>query len=494
MGSPPDAVDAREGDGGLQPTKELTVTTTTSTPALADDLRRRGFTGQAIGAGHPEYDAARRVWNGSIDRYPLVVARCADDEDVAAAIGVARAHELPLAVRGGGHSVPGHSTCDGGVVIDLSPLRRVAVDPVARRALVGGGALLGDLDRATQEHGLVVPAGQVSHTGVAGLTLGGGIGYLSRAYGLTIDSLVSARVVTADGRTVRARDDEHPDLFWALRGGGGNFGVVTELEFELHSLGPLVHAGVFVFPFERAGEVLRASRAVMAHAPDELTIYEILLTVPPHEPFPVELQGTRAVFIVPVHVGADAQARAALEPFRELDPAVDLVGPMPYVALQSMIDDDTRHGLGHYSRAHWLSGYEDELIDTLVEHLPRSPSPMSHLITSRMGGAVERVPSDATAFAHRSAANLLWIIGLWPDPRDPDTAHREWVDELFERTRPFGTGAVYVNGLEDEGPDRVRAAYGSETFARLTEVKDRWDPDNVFRLNQNIPPSARSAT
>ena len=456
--------------------------------SLSRELRRLGFEGSTIERDDRGYEAARQVWNGTVDRYPALIARPRTPRDVAAAAQFARSHELPLAIRGGGHSIAGHSTCDDGVVVDLAALRRVSVDPVARRAWVGGGALLGDLDRATQAHGLAVPAGQVSHTGVGGLTLGGGIGYLTRAHGLTIDSLLSAEVVTAAGEVVRASADANPDLFWALRGGGGNFGVVTEFEFSLHEVGPLVYAGVFAFPFERAGEVLRASRDLMSDAPDELSIHEILITVPSHDPFPPELRGQPAVFLVPVHVGGEDRARADLAPLRGLGPAFDLVGPMPYRALQSMIDHDNRAGLGHYSRSHWLAGFEDQLIDTLVERFAQARSPLAHVITARMGGAVTRVPADATAFRHRAAANLLWIIGYWPDPDDDATPHRAWVDGVFDGAAPFGTGGVYVNGLDREGPERIRAAYGEDTFARLAALKQRWDPENMFRLNHNIPP------
>ena len=464
-----------------------------STQALTTDLTRRltrgGFTGALIEPGDDAYEGARQVWSGSIDRRPAGVARCRDSEDVAAAVGAAVDLGLPLAVRGGGHSVAGHGTCDDGLVVDLSPMRRVRVDPAGRRASVAGGALLGDLDAATQEHGLGVPAGQVSHTGVAGLTLGGGVGYTMRKFGLTIDSLLSAEVVTAAGETVLASEEQNPDLFWALRGGGGNFGVVTRFDFELHRFGPLVYAGVLVFPYERAAEVLRASRELMAGAPDELTIHEILITVPAHEPFPPELHGTRAVFLTVTHLGDDAQAAADVAPLRELGPAFDLLGPMPYVALQSMIDDDTRAGQGHYSKSHWLGGFDDELIDTLIDGFGRCPSPRAHLITARMGGAIERVPAEATAFANRSAANLLWIIDLWDAGAEPDEPHREWVNGVLEATRPHSTGAAYVNALEDEGPERIRAAYGEATFDRLRRIKADWDPANVFRLNQNIPPA-----
>jgi FAD/FMN-containing dehydrogenase len=470
--------------------QEAEMATDTFTRDIGQQFSVRGFTGELIDPGHPAYEDARHVWSGSIDRRPAAIARCRDTDDVAAAVTATVALGLPLAVRGGGHSMAGHSTCDGGIVVDLSPMRAVTVDPVARRARVAGGALLGDLDRATQEHGLAVPAGQVSHTGVAGLTLGGGVGYLMRAHGLTIDSLRSAEVVTAKGEFVRTSEDEHEDLFWALRGGGGNFGVVTQFDFALHEVGPIINAGVLVFPYERAGEVLRASRELMAEAPDELTIHEILITLPTHEPFPPHLQGTRAAMLVIAHVGSEEQARADVEPLRELGPVFDLLGPMPFTALQTMIDWDTRHGLGHYSKSHWLAGYEDGLIDTLVDRMAQAPSPLSHLITARMGGAIERIPAGATAFAHRSAANLLWVIGLWDDPAEPIDRHRAWVNDIIDSARPYSTGGVYVNAIEDdEGPERVVSAYGQETFARLREVKRRWDPENVFRLNANIPPA-----
>jgi FAD/FMN-containing dehydrogenase len=476
---------------GVQIDQEAHMSVDTLTSDITRQLTRRGFTGELIEpeSGAP-YEEARHVWSGSIERWPAAVARCHDAEDVAAAVTTTIDLALPLAVRGGGHSMAGHSTCDEGIVIDLSPMRRVAVDPVARRARVAGGALLGDLDQATQEHGLAVPAGQVSHTGVAGLTLGGGVGYLMRKHGLTIDSLRSATLVTAQGEQVRASDDENEDLFWALRGGGGNFGVVTEFDFELHEVGPIINAGVLVYPFERAAEIMQASRALMATAPDELTIHELLIKLPMHEPFPPELQGTAAVMLVVAHVGGEEEARADIEPLRALGPVFDLCGPMPFLALQTMIDHDTRHGLGHYSKSHWLAGFDDALIDALVDRFPHAPSSLSHVVTARMGGAIERVPADATAFAHRSAANLLWVIGLWEDPAEPVDAHRDWVNDIIDATRPHSTGGAYVNSIaEDAGEEPVRSAYGEATFARLREVKRRWDPGNAFQLNANIPPA-----
>jgi FAD/FMN-containing dehydrogenase len=374
----------------------------------------------------------------------------------------------------------------------MSPMRRVRVDPNRRLAWVAGGALLGDLDQATQRYGLAVPAGQVSHTGVAGLTLGGGVGYLMRKHGLTIDSLRAAQVVTAAGEIVGASEVENEDLFWALPGGGGNFGVATELQFELHDVGPFVYAGVLVYPYERASEALSVSREVMDRASEDLSIHEILIRVPRHEPFPAELQGRLAVLLAPVHVGSEDQATAEIAPLRALGPAFDLVGPMPYVALQSMIDNDNRAGLGHYSKSHWLAGYPDELIDTMIDALPQAPSPLAHLITARMGGAIERVPVGATAFSHRKATNFLWVINLWNDPEADDTDQRAWVNSVIEATRMYGTGSGYVKAVaDDDRPDRVRAAYDEGTFSRVRQIKRRWDPDNTFRLNANILPGLK---
>jgi FAD/FMN-containing dehydrogenase len=461
----------------------------TTPTALERSLRAGGFTGELIDAHHSEYDEARRVWSGTVDRRPLAIARCHDAEDVASAVKLAGEQNLPLAIRCGGHSAAGHSTCDGGLVIDLSPIHHVVVDPETRRARVGGGALLGQLDQAALQHGLAVPAGQVSHTGVGGLTLGGGVGYLMRQLGLTIDSLIAAELVTAAGETVRADEHTNEDLFWALRGGGGNFGVVTEFEFRLHEVGPLITAGVLVFPFERAKEILQASRELMAQASKDLSIHEILINIPSHDPFPPALHGQPAVFLVPAHLGSPEEAAAELAPLRALEPILDIVGPMPYVALQTMIDWDTRHGLGTYTKSHWLRGFDDELIDTLIDLFPQAPSPLAHIITSRMGGAIENVPAGATAFAHRDAANLMWVIDLWDDLNEDTEPHRTWVNGLLAATARHSTG-VYVNALEaDEVAARTQSAYDGPTFERLRQVKRRWDPDNLFRLNANIPPA-----
>jgi FAD/FMN-containing dehydrogenase len=443
-----------------------------------------------IAPGDAEYEQARRIWNGLIDRRPALIARPRDAREVAAAVLHARRRGLSLAVRSGGHSVPGHSTVDGGLVLDLSAhLNRVEVDPQSRRVRAGGGTLLGTLDRATQEHRLVIPSGHVSHTGVGGLTLGGGTGWLMRRYGLTIDSLRSVELVTAAGEIVRASEHEHPDLFWAVRGGGGNFGVVTEFEFEAHPLGPELVAGMLVYPLEEARERLAFLREFMEDAPDELTTFPVLVTAPPRPPFPAELQGRRILALGLAYAGSVEDGLRAIAPLRAAaPPALDLAGPMPYLALQTMLDASVPHGLHNYNRAEWLDDLSDGAIETLVEQYDAVPSPLSQVILARMGGAVARVPSDATAFPHRGARNLLWMVSCWRPDEDPEP-HLAWGRAIGEAMRPFASGGVYVNALGDEPADRVRAAYGAN-WPRLVELKRRYDPENVFRLNANIDPAA----
>ena len=441
--------------------------------------------GDVLRPGDPGFDEARRVWNGMIDRRPALIVRASDRDDVAAAIRLARAEGLTLAVRGGGHSVAGHSTCDGGLLLDLSRISAVRVDPSTRRVRVGGGALLRDLDRATQEHALVVPAGHVSHTGVGGLTLGGGTGWLMRRFGLTVDSLRAVEVVTADGEVVHADDGRDADLFWAVRGGGGNFGVVTEFEFEAHPLGPEVVGGMLLYPLDRAAEVIAFCRELMASAPDELTTFPVLITAPPQPPFPPALQGRPVLALGAVYAGPVDDGMRVVEELKATGPALDLLGPMPYVALQSMLDESVPHGLHHYNHSDYLADLPDGAIHALVELYARVPSPRAQLITARMGGAVEQVPASATAFAHRDARFLVWIVNMWAPGEDPEP-NIAWGREVAAALQPYATGAVYVNALGDE-PDRVRAAYGAN-WDRLVSVKRRYDPDNVFRLNANVSP------
>ncbi len=435
------------------------------------------------------YEAARAVWNGWIDHRPAAIARPRADAEVADALLRARDKGADIAVRGGGHSMQGHSMSDGGVTIDLSAMNQVEVDAQARRARVGGGALLGDVARATGPHGLAIPYGHVSHTGVAGLTLGGGIGWIMRRYGLAIDRLLAARLVTAGGEIVRASHEENADLFWGLRGGGGNFGIVTEFEFELCDHGPEVLAGLLLHPLERAGEALRYSRDFMDEAPDELTLYETFMTVPPGPPFPEELQGKPALGIGIVYAGEPGEGERVLRPLREFgSPALDGVQRMPMMGAQEMLDPSAPHGMRNYSKSHWLAELPDAAIERMVELHAGVPSPMSLIITARMGGAIERVEQQSTAFGHRDAYRLLWVVGSWWEGDDAEQI--EWTRGVFDALTPHSTGGVYVNSLQYEPEQRTRDAYGSAIWSRLVELKDRWDPDNVFRLNYNVPPSA----
>jgi FAD/FMN-containing dehydrogenase len=439
----------------------------------------------------PGYDDARTIWNGAIDRRPALIARCRTADDVAAAVRHARDHGLEISVRGGGHAASGHAVVDEGLMIDLSRMKRVDVDAPARVACVEPGVLLGELDRATQKFGLAVPAGTVSHTGVAGLTLGGGVGWLQRKHGLTIDSLLEVELVTAEGEIVRAGSDENDDLFWAVRGAGANFGVVTEFVFRLREVGPLVVGGMLVFPFEQAAEVMCGARDVLTAAPDELTTALALVTLPPHEPFPQELWGQKALGIVPAYSGDIDAGLRTVELLRALaEPALDLVGPMPFVALQSMLDATAPHGLHNYNAAETLPDLTGGAIDSVLEAFAGVPSARSHVILTQMGGAVGRVGTSATAFAQRDAGWLAWIIGIW-DPTEPEEPNVAWARASRRALEPFATAGTYVNALEPEagGNGRLRASYGPN-WDRLVELKRRWDPENVFRLNQNIPPAS----
>jgi FAD/FMN-containing dehydrogenase len=449
----------------------------------------RTFQGELIRPDDPGYGDARRVWNGTIDKRPALIARCTGAADVAAALRFARERELPLAVRGGGHSVAGTAVCDDGVVIDLSPMRGVKVYPEPRVAHVQAGVLLGELDTATQAFGLATPAGIVSHTGVAGLTLGGGIGWLSRKLGATVDNLRSARVVTADGEHVNASERENPDLFWGLRGGGGNFGIVTEFEFHLHPVGPTVLAGPVYYALEDGVEVLRRYREVAATAPDELTTILNLRKAPALPLLPAELHGRPVVTVVACWAGELERGQRAVQPLRELGtPLVDLLRPRPFVELQRLFNAAVPHGWHYYWKSIESPPFEDAMIDTLIDHTARITSPRSYTIIFQLGGALARVAEGATAYPQRDAAfnvniNAVWLEG---DPRADE--HNDWTRDFYAAVEPHAGGRVYVNFLGDEGEERVRAAYGEEKYERLRALKRRYDPTNVFRLNQNIRP------
>jgi len=447
-------------------------TTTTPASPLAAGVRAQGFIGRLVEPGDAGYDEARAGWNGAIDRHPAAVVYANDADDVGAAIRAARSAGLPFTVRGGGHSVSGRSVRDGALCIDLRALNGVEVDPESAVVHVGGGALLSELDAATQRHGLAVPAGQISHTGVGGLTLGGGIGWLMRHHGLTIDSLLAAEVVLADGEIVRASAHEHADLFWALRGGGGEFGVVTRFEFRAQRVGPLVLGGMLVYPWEQARAAFQAARALMADAPDALTAFAVLITAPPQAPFPAEHHGR------PVAWSGDLdEGERVLAPLRAgCPPLVDLVAPMPYVALQSMLDETAPHGRRYYDKLHYLPEVGDAFIDTLLDGFADVPTPHSHVMTAWMGGAVDRVGSGGTAFGHRGARAFTWLIGCSAD--DPVGPAADWVRRVFEATAPFASPGVYVNALDEGRP--VHEAYTEEILKRLIAVKRRYDREGVF--------------
>ncbi|MEJ2504147.1 MAG: FAD-binding oxidoreductase [Gemmatimonadota bacterium] len=415
--------------------------------------------GRTIVPGDPDYDEARAVWNGLIDRRPAVIARCRGAADVLHAVRFAREHDLLLAVRGGGHNVAGSAVCDGGIVVDLSPMRAVRVDPAARRARVEGGALWGDVDHETQAHGLATTGGIVSHTGVAGLTLGGGIGWLMRKHGLTADNLVSVDLVTAEGQLVKGSVDEHPDLFRALRGGGGNFGVVTSFEFDLHALGPTVLAGPVFWDAADASDVLRLYRDIAADGPDELGTVLRFGTIPPLPVIPEALHWRPALAINFLWAGAIEKGERVLEPLRTHgEPAIDLVGPKPYLAHQGALDGSVPHGWHYYWKSTDLSELSDGLIDVLVEHGFAASSPRSYSVVFHLGGAVRRLDGDGTVYSGRHATHNININGVWQPDEHAQYADTEtrWVRDFFEALAPFREG-VYVNFLDADDGDCARA-------------------------------------
>ena len=449
---------------------------------------RASVNGEVVAPGDSSYEEARKVWNGMIDRRPAAIVSCASTSDVVAAVAFARDRALPLAVRCGGHSTPGYSTCDGGIVVDLRPMNRVEVDPEARVARVGGGTVWAELDAATQEHGLAVTGGRVSDTGVGGLALGSGSGWLERMYGFTCESLLSAEVVTAGGEVVRASTEENPDLFWGLRGGGGNFGVVTEFTFALHPVGPILTAGLLVWPREKAREVIRAYRDYMDQAPDQVGGGVALLTAPP-EPFvPAELQGQPAIGVVYCYIGSTEEGEQAARPLRELaSPAVDLVQPMPYVALQSMLDGGMQPGTREYFKVDWMASLSDEAIDTIVAQAEQLPAPFGQLILAPMGGAASRSGASDIALSVVDAPWLYFCLSMWMDPSE-DERNTAWARGFAEAMRRFGLGTAFSNFIEPDEGGRLRASYGDEKYERLVALKRQWDPQNLFRLNQNISP------
>ena len=452
-----------------------------------------GFTGTVIRPNEAGYDAARTIWNAMHDRRPALIARPRSARDVAAAIGYARAEGLLIAVRGGGHSMPGHSVCDDGIVIDLRQLNQVNVNPRTRRAAVGGGALLGDVDRATQEHGLVLPAGVVSHTGVGGLTLGGGVGRLMRRFGLTIDSLQSAEVVTADGDILRASEARHPELFWALRGGGGNFGVVTEFEFALHELSELLILATF-HPLEEARKVIERGRREMADpaAPGELLWTSFLRRATDTPWMPEEFVGRHGIMSLVEWSGDPAKGRPVLTRIRdELQPAASDLDVVPFLFMQTITDDLFGPGLRTYIKAGFADDLPDGLIDVLRERAASLKSPVSQVELLALGGAIARIDQNATAFPFRQARWLVNIPATWRDPAD-DAHEIAWARATYAAVKPYLSEGNYVNFMGDDEDEDAAGAYG-RTIERLQQVKAVYDPDNVFQLNQNVKPAMNTA-
>ncbi len=443
--------------------------------------------GAVIRPGDAEYERARRVYNGDIDRRPLLIVQCAGPEDVVRAVDYARENELVTAVRGGGHSAPGFGTCDGGLVIDLSRMRSVQVDTASRTARVEGGCTWGDVDRATHAHGLATPGGIISTTGVGGLTTGGGFGYLSRRYGLACDNLISADVVTADGQMRTASAVQNADLFWALRGGGGNFGIAVSLEFRMHPVNEL-YAGPILYPLEQAAGALRLFRDFMRTAPREVNAFFAFLVVPPGPPFPAPLRGKTVCAIICACTGDIAAAEAATQPLREFGPPL-LVLPhaMPYPFLQSIFDGLLPSGLHHYWKADFMRELSDEAIAAHVKFGPEVPNIHSAVHIYTMDGAVQDVGPGETAFAYRDVKFVHMIAAVTPDPAELP-AYRKWSRDYWTALHPHSAGGTYVNFLMDEGEERIASSYLGNR-QKLAAIKARYDPQNLFRVNQNVPPA-----
>jgi len=448
---------------------------------------RGSLRGEVILPSDAAYEGARKIWNAMIDKHPGLIARCVGTSDVVSAVNFARENGLVLAVRGGGHNIAGYAMCDDGIVIDLSQMKAAKVDPDARRVTIEGGATLADLDAATQAHGLATPTGINSTTGVAGLTLGGGFGWLSRKYGMTVDNLESAEVVTAAGQVVRASASEHPDLFWAIRGGGGNFGVVTHFEFRLHPVGPDVLCGLIVYPISDAKTVLQQYREFTAKAPDELSVWAVLRLAPPLPFLPQEVHGKGVTVLAFLYAGDPKQGEPLIEPLRKFGtPAGEHVGLQPYAAWQQTFDPLLAFGARNYWKSHNLTTIEDGLFEAAVDYIGKSPSPLSEIFFGAIGGATTRPSPDSAAYAHRDAQFVMNVHGRWEDPADDERCIR-WARDFAKASAPFASSGVYVNFLTADEGGRVRAAYG-QNYQRLAEAKRKYDPDNLFHINQNIKP------
>ncbi len=449
---------------------------------------RHRFKGEVLLPGNTAYESARQVWNAMIDKHPALIVRCSSTSDVVSAVNFARDNQVLLAVRGGGHNIAGLGMCDNGIVIDLSGMKAATVDPGARRVIIEGGATLGDLDAATLAHGLATPVGINSTTGIAGLTLGGGFGWLSRKYGMTIDNLESAEVVTASGDVLRTSATEHPDLFWAIRGGGGNFGVVTHFEFRLHPVGPDVLSGLIVYPISQAKSVLQQYRDFLAKAPEELSVWTVLRQAPPLPFLPEAVHGQGIIALALCYAGDPKQGTPLIEPLRKFGtPLGEHVGVQPYTAWQQAFDPLLTPGARNYWKSHNFSTLKDGLFDAVTESIDKLPSPQCEIFFGAIGGATTRPAPDSAAYAHRDAQFVMNVHGRWDNPAD-DQRCIDWARDFFRASAPFASGGVYVNFLTEDESDRVTTAYGPNND-RLARVKRMYDPTNLFRVNQNIKPA-----
>jgi FAD/FMN-containing dehydrogenase len=448
-----------------------------------------GFEGELFFPGDPGYDDARTVFNAMIDRRPVLIARCATSDDVVATVNLARDRGITLSVYGGGHGVTGAAVVDGGICVDLRGMKGIAVDAGAQTVRAEGGVTWGEFDAATTAHGLAVTGGRVPSTGIAGLALGSGSGWLERKFGLACDNLISAEMVTADGRKVVVSESENPDLFWGVRGGGGNFGIVTAFNFRLHPLPPAILGGLLIHPAAAARDVAHFYRDFMREAPDEVCGALAFITAPPAPFVPPEVQGHPVVGVVAAYAGPVDEGEKVLAPLRSFGPpAVDIIEPMPYTVLQQLIEAGNQKGMYNYWSADFYDTLPDDALDVLIEHATRPASPMTQVIVMPGGGAIARVPADAMAFGNRHSEWNIHYLGMWPDPADSAT-NIEWTKRISQAMKPYASGRVYLNFLGDEGPERIESGFGPEHFARLRALKKEWDPTNVFCHNQNIKPA-----
>lgn len=461
-------------------------------PPTAIDAFRAHFAGEVLTPDDADYDDIRQIWNAMIDRRPALIARCTSADDVVRAVDFTREHDLIASVRGGGHNIAGNAVCNDGLLIDLSLMKQVRIDPEARRASVEPGCTLADFDLAAQEHGLATPLGINSTTGVAGLTLGGGFGWLSRKHGMTIDNLLGADVVTADSRQIHASESENPDLFWGLRGGGGNFGIVTRFEFQLHPVGPEVLSGLIVFPFEQAGAVIQQFADFTQTMPDELNIWMVTRQAPPLPFLPDPVHGTPIVALALCYAGDPETGARLIEPLRRFGTVLgEHVGVQPYTAWQQAFDPLLAPGARNYWKSHNFTQLEGGAIDAIIEYADTLPSPHCEIFVGTIGGQTTRPSPEAMAYSSRDANYVMNVHARWETPAE-DEKCIGWARDFFARTQPFASAGAYINFLTEEEADRIKFAYGA-TYQRLVELKGRYDPTNLFRMNQNIQPARQPA-